>query len=95
MVDQRRIGDWHTRIFPTCSPSRLIAKLMEEVEELSDELSDFGFSAQHSTADEIADVAIVIYAIAHRCGIDVSAAVQSKFQKVELKYAVPERETRS
>lgn len=87
MVDQRDVGQWHRRTFPVCSPARLATKLMEEAIEADHELWRHGYSDTRLIRDEIADVAIVLMAIADRCGFDLQQAIDDKFARVVEKYA--------
>lgn len=87
MVDQRQIGEWHRRAFPDCAPSRLRAKLTEEYFEAHDEFRVAGYRNGARLRDEIADVAIVLMAIADRCGFDLRQAIDDKFCRVVEKYA--------
>lgn len=86
MVDQQQIGEWHRRTFPDCDPGRLLAKLHEEVRELDFELGFLGYSDKAQLQDELADVAIVIMAIADRCGFNLQSATDNKFARVVDKY---------
>ena len=87
MVDQHKVGQWHRSKFPTCDPSRLVAKIREETGELSDELwYHLGYSAAQPVRDEAADIVIAVMAIADRCGFDLQQAINDKFARVVEKY---------
>ena len=87
MVDQRDVGQWHRKTFPECVPSRLRAKLREETEEADSEFLAAGYRNGARLRSEIADVAIVLMAIADRCGFDLQQAIDDKFARVVEKYA--------
>lgn len=86
MTNQRDVGTWHRRTFPSCSAARLRAKFREETREADEAFGDVGFTDDHHLRDELADVAIVLMAIADRCGFDLQSAIDAKFDKVVAKY---------
>lgn len=87
MADQRTIGEWHERTFGDCDPSRIGRKLLEEAAELTVAIKERGYADCPDVRGEIADVAIALAAIAHRCGVDIQDCVAEKFKRVEKKYA--------
>ena len=45
--------------------------------------------SRESIADELADIANIVFLLSHHTGIDLSDAIASKMAKNELKYPVP------
>lgn len=86
VIDQCAIGSWHRSTFPGCLVHSLLFKLHEEVDELSEVLARGGLVDNQEMRDELADVAIVLMAIADRCGIDLLHAIDDKFPRVVKKY---------
>ena len=90
-MDQERIGKWHRAKWPDCEPWRIADKLEEECREVGDCIGLYTKDYSHpSLPSELADVAIVLMAIADRAGVDLMAEVAKKFPQVEAKYAVSE-----
>lgn len=86
MTNQQQVGEWHRRTFSDCEPARLRKKLYEEWSEANYELRVAGYRNGARLRDEIADVAIVLMAIADRCGFDLQQAIDDKFARVTQKY---------
>ena len=86
MIDQSEIGQWHERTFDGCSARRVGRKLLEESAELHCALAEHGYGDIKAVGSEIADVYIVLSAIAHRCGINIQEEVKKKFDIVQKRY---------
>ena len=93
LLEFRRKRNWEQ--FHT--PKELAAALAIEASELPEVFqwkSDeevarlLASPARELVADEIADVAIVLYYLCHDIGIDLDAAVPAKLKKNEAKYPV-------
>jgi len=77
------ITDWQNKTFPTATARSATEHLREEVEELADDLR----CKSGSVAKEIADCFILLYAIAHKCGLDYETLTQAIDEKMNINYA--------
>lgn len=66
---QRGVTKWADRVFPNRTPDEILKKLLIEVEELVED---------RVTADEYADVLILVLDLASQYNIDVERAVLDK-----------------
>lgn len=80
---QERIGAWHRMAFPWAKLPHIMEKLAEERREA---VLSWGIG-DGNVADELADCMICTIAAMEREGIDVDAALASKFERVQQKYA--------
>lgn len=67
---QKLISGWADRTFPNRTVGEAILKLKKELAELD--------TASYLDAGEFADVAILLFDVAHLSGIDISTAVENK-----------------
>lgn len=75
---QREITTWAAETFPDATMDDIAHKFGDEVAEL---FCDAGVWAEHGeVADELADVAILLYQIADRCGVDLDTVVREKME---------------
>lgn len=85
---QAKIGAWHEKAFPWAKVPHIMEKLQEEQREAT--LAWAG--AGGDLPDELADCLVCVLAAMAREGIDVEAALASKFARVEQKYREEEPE---
>lgn len=76
MSTQSQIAQWARETFPDATIHNIIDKYTDEADELYTIL--YG-EDEYAIADELADVAILLYQIADRCGVDLDMAVAGKF----------------
>lgn len=69
---QRQIGIWAALTFPHQTAASKLAHLRDEVTELEQAPAD---------GEEMADIAILLFALAELAGCDLLAEIQKKFQK--------------
>ena len=88
--DQRNWKPFHT-------PKNLIMSLIIELGELcelfqwtltEDEMEQVKTEKKEALAEELADVAIYLFMLAHELNIDLEAAIPLKLQKNALKYPI-------
>lgn len=76
MKIQKTIGIWGDRVFgPVRDPAALVHRAQQELEELKAAVEAGGTFA---IGDEIADVVILLYRLADRCGLDLDLEVERK-----------------
>lgn len=68
------IGDWHKDTFPSATLADCVEKLKEEAQELEDAIGT------PTWEEELADVALVVFAIADRYGVDLQHEMERKFE---------------
>ena len=84
---QSEVAEWHRTAFPDCQPVDIIKKLGEEVAELAMALGVSGYiDHTGSVREELADVATVILALADRCQVDLTAAIEANLADVRERY---------
>lgn len=77
--NQRSVAEWSNETFGAdISPCRIWLKVYEETNELGSAL-DNGFFDE--AAEEIADVAIVLFRLAEQIGVDLLDQVNEKMKK--------------
>lgn len=69
---QTEIGKWSCKTFPKSTQASVIAHIKDEVEKELIEDCD---------PEELADVAILLFGLAHRRGINLLDEIMAKFQK--------------
>lgn len=90
---EKRVMEWHRRKFPEhTGPQFKLDKLAEEVAEVYNSteayVNDPKAETRHHLVEELADVGIVLTAMAGLMGISLHHAMKRKFQKVLEKYPV-------
>jgi len=76
---QASIFAWREEAFgPVQSTMRLVTRLNEEVAELLTAVAVTKDEYHPKTAEEVADVAIILYTIATRLGVDLHAEIDRK-----------------
>lgn len=70
---QGDINGWQDRTFPRSTLQSTYRHLTQEVEEL-------GRTAEGEEAEELADVFILVCAVAGKCGVDLAQAVSEKMR---------------
>ena len=73
---QARVGAWHEKTFPNASSSIVFDKLQEECEELR---KAFYFESDDRIIEEMADVTLVLLALAQKLDHRLLEAVEVKF----------------
>ena len=75
---QQSICAWTEETFgPAPSQARIAARANEEMAELLRLVTSNAYDP-HEAAEEAADVVIVLYRLAHVCGVDLHAAIDRK-----------------
>lgn len=84
---QDEVAVWHRAAFPDCQPTAIVKKLGEEVAELAMAIGFNGY-VDHTgnVREELADVAIVILALADLCRVDLGQAVAERLDDVRRRY---------
>lgn len=87
---QAAVGHWHVQTFPEAKPSHIALKLAEETGEVCRAIVESNFPsrsghARESLADELADVLIVLAALASRCGISLAKATEARWAVIEAR----------
>lgn len=65
------IGEWQARTFPTSTPQSVLAHLRKELRELE---------ADPSNGEELADCIMLLFALATKANLDLSAEIAHKFR---------------
>jgi NTP pyrophosphatase (non-canonical NTP hydrolase) len=84
---QRRVGEWGERTFPTSTDASKLAHLGREYEELREmaEGVAWGVLPAEAMAEEAADVAMLLFHLAHARGFSLAGAIERKFAEVQLR----------
>ncbi len=76
-------GTWADKTFPKATPETIMAHMQEEVDELTaavDEHTDIGEETKAMIAEEMADVQLLLFHLAHKLNVDLPAATFEKFE---------------
>lgn len=81
---QQEVGDWHRRVYPDAATSAIAMKLAEETGEVCRAVDRMIYQGgwADQLAEEAGDVVIALTALCERLGVDLDAAVTSRWSEV-------------